>query len=172
MLWLAAPLTGRIVQPFTGHWSDRTRDKRRVVFEAPPEGWRCVRRRFANCSTGTTDSLAPAQASADGRESRRMSTIDGVWGLNRHHHVSTLDPVPGVSPGARCRQRDGYGRPAGHTETLALAVFPGRFVSLLSGSIPASGVPAIQVMGAGLVGGRIANSSGVCFGFGRSSRPA
>jgi len=47
--------------------------------------------------------------------------------------------------------------------TLALAERRTRYVILLLGSILGSGVPVVHMMGAGLVGGRIANSSGVFF---------
>ena len=47
--------------------------------------------------------------------------------------------------------------------TLALAERRARYVILLLGSILGSGVPVVHMMGAGLVGGRIANSSGVFF---------
>lgn len=47
--------------------------------------------------------------------------------------------------------------------TLALAECRTRYVILLLGSILGSGVPLVHMAGAGLVGGRIANSSGVFF---------
>jgi hypothetical protein len=47
--------------------------------------------------------------------------------------------------------------------TLMLAERRLGYVVILLGSILGSGVPVIHMMGAGLVGGRIANSSGVFF---------
>lgn len=47
--------------------------------------------------------------------------------------------------------------------TLMLAERRSGYVIMLLGSILGSGVPVIHMMGAGLVGGRIANSSGVFF---------
>jgi hypothetical protein len=47
--------------------------------------------------------------------------------------------------------------------TLVLAERRSGYVIMLLGSILGSGVPVIHMMGAGLVGGRIANSSGVFF---------
>jgi hypothetical protein len=47
--------------------------------------------------------------------------------------------------------------------TLVLAERRSGYVIVLLGSILGSGVPVIHMMGAGLVGGRIANSSGVFF---------
>jgi hypothetical protein len=47
--------------------------------------------------------------------------------------------------------------------TLVLAERRSGYVIILLGSILGSGVPVVHMMGAGLVGGRIANSSGVFF---------
>ena len=47
--------------------------------------------------------------------------------------------------------------------TLVLAERRSGYVIILLGSLLGSGVPVIHMMGAGLVGGRIANSSGVFF---------
>ncbi len=47
--------------------------------------------------------------------------------------------------------------------TLMLAQRRSGYVIMLLGSILGSGVPVIHMMGAGMVGGRIANSSGVFF---------
>ncbi len=47
--------------------------------------------------------------------------------------------------------------------TLVLAERRSGYVIMLLGSILGSGVPVIHMMGAGLVGGRIANSSGIFF---------
>ncbi len=47
--------------------------------------------------------------------------------------------------------------------TLVLADRRSGYVIILLGSILGSGVPVVHMMGAGLVGGRIANSSGVFF---------
>ncbi len=47
--------------------------------------------------------------------------------------------------------------------TLVLVERRSGHVIILLGSIGASGVPVVHMMGAGLVGGRIANSSGVFF---------
>ena len=47
--------------------------------------------------------------------------------------------------------------------TLVLAERRSGYVIVLLGSILGSGVPVVHVTGAGLVGGRIANSSGVFF---------
>ena len=47
--------------------------------------------------------------------------------------------------------------------TVVLAERRSGYVIILLGSLLASGVPVIHMMGAGLVGGRIANSSGVFF---------
>ena len=47
--------------------------------------------------------------------------------------------------------------------TLVLAERRSGYVIILLGSIGASCVPVVHMMGAGLVGGRIANSSGVFF---------
>jgi membrane-bound ClpP family serine protease len=47
--------------------------------------------------------------------------------------------------------------------TLVLAERRLGYVIILLGSILGSGVPVVHMMGAGLVGGRIANSSGVFF---------
>ena len=47
--------------------------------------------------------------------------------------------------------------------TLVLAERRSGYIIILLGSIVASGVPVVHMMGAGLVGGRIAHSSGVFF---------
>jgi hypothetical protein len=47
--------------------------------------------------------------------------------------------------------------------TVVLAERRSGYVIILLGSLLGSGVPVIHMMGAGLVGGRIANSSGVFF---------
>jgi hypothetical protein len=47
--------------------------------------------------------------------------------------------------------------------TLVLAEWRAGHVIMLLGSIGGSGVPVVHMMGAGLVGGEIANSSGVFF---------
>jgi hypothetical protein len=47
--------------------------------------------------------------------------------------------------------------------TLMLAQRRSGYVIMLLGSILGSGVPVIHMMGAGMIGGRIANSSGVFF---------
>jgi len=47
--------------------------------------------------------------------------------------------------------------------TLGLAERRSGYVIILLGSILGSGVPVLHMMGAGLVGGKIANSSGVFF---------
>jgi len=47
--------------------------------------------------------------------------------------------------------------------TLALAPRRSGYVIMFLGSLLASGVPVVHMTGAGLVGGRIANSSGVFF---------
>jgi hypothetical protein len=47
--------------------------------------------------------------------------------------------------------------------TLVLAEWRLGYVIMLLASIGAAGVPVVHMMGAGLVGGRIANSSGVFF---------
>ena len=47
--------------------------------------------------------------------------------------------------------------------TLVLAGRPSGYVIILLGSILGSGVPVVHMMGTGLVGGRLANSSGVFF---------
>jgi hypothetical protein len=47
--------------------------------------------------------------------------------------------------------------------TLVLAPRRSGYVIMLLGSLLASGVPVVHMTGAGLVGGRIANSSGVFF---------
>jgi hypothetical protein len=47
--------------------------------------------------------------------------------------------------------------------TLVLAGRRSGYVIMLLGAILGSGVPVVHMMGAGLVGGRIANSSGVFF---------
>ncbi len=47
--------------------------------------------------------------------------------------------------------------------TLVLAERRSGYVIMLLGSILGSGVPVVHMMGPGLVGGRIANSSGVLF---------
>jgi hypothetical protein len=47
--------------------------------------------------------------------------------------------------------------------TLVLAERRAGYVIILLGSVGGSGVPVVHMMGAGLVGGEIANSSGVLF---------
>ena len=47
--------------------------------------------------------------------------------------------------------------------TLVLAGRRSGYIIMLLGAILGSGVPVVHMMGAGLVGGRIANSSGVFF---------
>jgi hypothetical protein len=47
--------------------------------------------------------------------------------------------------------------------TLVLSERRSGYVIILLGSVLGSGVPVVHMMGAGLVGGRIANSSGVFF---------
>jgi hypothetical protein len=47
--------------------------------------------------------------------------------------------------------------------TLVLAGRRSGYVIMLLGAILGSGVPVVHMMGAGLVGGRIANSSGIFF---------
>jgi len=47
--------------------------------------------------------------------------------------------------------------------TLVLAERRSGYIIILLGSILGSGVPVVHMMGSGLVGGRIANSSGVFF---------
>ncbi len=47
--------------------------------------------------------------------------------------------------------------------TLVLAGRRSGYVIMLLGAILGSGVPVVHMMGAGLVGGRIANSSGIYF---------
>ena len=47
--------------------------------------------------------------------------------------------------------------------TLVLAERRSGYVIMLLGSIGGAGVPVVHMMGSGLVGGRIANSSGVFF---------
>ena len=47
--------------------------------------------------------------------------------------------------------------------TLVLAERRSGYIIILLGSLPGSGVPVVHMMGSGLVGGAIANSSGVLF---------
>jgi len=90
-----------------------------------------------------------------------------------NQHVSALDPLLRISLGGRHRPREGDGRrlrPVGVLilviwlyGTLVLGERRSAYVIMLLGSISGLGVLVIHMRGAGLVGGRIANSSGVFF---------
>jgi hypothetical protein len=87
--------------------------------------------------------------------------------------TSLLSMLPGISLDRRHRPRDGAGRVSTFFGLLILAVWlygtlvlserRSGYVIILLGSILGSGVPVVHMRGAGLVGGRIANSSGVFF---------
>jgi 3-beta hydroxysteroid dehydrogenase/isomerase family len=106
----------------------------------------------------------------------------GLPGSLRGTEDSTLDPVHGISPDGRHRPRDGAVRGL----NPRWGAHPGRLAVRNAGARraaigvrhhpprvdPWSGIPVVHMMGAGLVGGRIANSTGVSFWSGRSSRSA
>jgi len=90
-----------------------------------------------------------------------------------NHHVSALDPLHGISPGddiVRGIEPGGVNTLVGVLilvvwlyGTLVLAERRSGHVIILLGSLGGAAVPVIHMTGAGLVGGRIANSSGVFF---------
>src|SRR5437867_4683825 len=115
------------------------------------------------------------EAQADERPAECESNKESSNERQGHikHHISALDRLHDISLGGRYRPRDVSGRRlrprwSAHPDRLAVRNTGARgtaigYVIMLLGSIGGLGVLVIHMRGAGLVGGRIANSSGVFF---------